>query len=331
MWCGKVFIEGAFMRHEKLSVAEIFGWTAPLRTQVAQVKMALQGDVYTPPSRWGLSSVKIYRPVLSVKTWLGWRSADRLVPVTNFFNRTPTSVEDGWSVRKTQVRDFRGGTATYDSHNGTDFAIPPGTLVTAPAAGWVRRVSSEFHRGGLKVVIEHGGGLMTTCGHLGRALVREGEFVQAGQNIALSGYSGIDAVVSFPWNVPHVHFNAWLNGVPVDPFAAPGEVSIWVHHNDPRPFSGEMSVPAYEPVVWDEDALAKLIEGCCDPQLRRALLEIEDLDKRAVDTVFMKNYFPTRFAYDASPYADVFERRPRLVLPFSRDEYDGVRLLECGR
>ena len=28
------------------------------------------------------------------------------------------SVEEGWSVRKTQVRDFRGGELTYDSTLG---------------------------------------------------------------------------------------------------------------------------------------------------------------------------------------------------------------------
>ena len=147
--------KGDFVKREKLSVGEVIGWTQGRGVQVAQVRMALAGDVYSPGSRWGLSSLKIFRPALSVKTWLGWRPGDGLVPVPNFFNRTQTSVEDGWSVRVTQVRDFRGGRATYDSHNGTDFVIPPGTLVVAPAAGVVGRISSEFHRGGLKVLIDH--------------------------------------------------------------------------------------------------------------------------------------------------------------------------------
>ncbi len=76
----------------------------------------------------------------------------------NLFNRTPTPLEDGWSVRKTQVTDFRGGTLTYDSHNGTDFAVPVGTVVVAPAPGKVLRISSEFNRGGLKVFLDHGRG-----------------------------------------------------------------------------------------------------------------------------------------------------------------------------
>ncbi len=233
-------------------------------------------------------------------------------------------------MRVTQVRDFRGGRATYDSHNGTDFVIPPGVLVVAPAAGVVRRVSSEFHRGGLKVVIDHGCGLMTTSGHLGRALVVEGDVVEAGQVIALSGYSGVDAVVAFPWSAPHVHFNVWLNGVPVDPFAEDGEVSIWVERNAPRPFEVGMELVDYRPSMWDEGALGRLIAGCRDGELRAALEGTADADKRAVDAVFMRNYFPTRFEADVrelSVYADKFERRPMLILPFSGKEYDGVRLV----
>ena len=74
---------------------------------------------------------------------------------------------------------------TYDIHNGTDFATPVGTRVVAGAPGVVRRVSSEFHRGGLKVFIDHGGGLVTGANHLSRALVRVGERVSRGQLVAL--------------------------------------------------------------------------------------------------------------------------------------------------
>ena len=83
-------------------------------------------------------------------------------------------------MRVTQVRDFRGGTLTYDSHNGTDFAVPVGTEVLAAAPGRVFRVSNEFHRGGLKVFIDHGAGLITTSNHLARSLVRPGDVVRVG-------------------------------------------------------------------------------------------------------------------------------------------------------
>lgn len=310
-----------------LTLAETFGLTDPLR-RIGEVKMALGGDPYTPASRWGVSSLKIFKPALSVKTWLGWRPEDRLIPLYNLFNRTPTSVDDGWSVRKTHVRDFRGGRRTYDSHNGTDFAIPAGTTVVTPAAGVVRRVSDEFHRGGLKVVIDHGWGLITTSNHLGRSLVEVGQHLERGDVIAISGYSGLDALVAFPWSVPHVHFNTWLNGRPVDPFAVDGEVSIWRNHNAPTPYrEGDEAMEQPPASEWDLDALSAVIDGCLDRELQRELQATADVDRRAIDTIFMKNYFPTRFEVDAPIYAEEFERRPLLDLPFRPEDYDGVRFL----
>lgn len=313
-----------------LSLAEIFGLTRPA-SRIGEVKLALGGDPYTPASRWGLSSLGIFKPRLSVKTWLGWRPEDRLVPITNFFNHTQTPAEEGWSVRKTQVQDFRGGTLTYDSHNGTDFAIPAGTVVVASAPGVIRRISDEFHRGGLKVIIDHGFGLITTSNHLGRCLVEVGQRVDRGQPIAISAYSGIDAVVSFPWSVPHVHFNTWVNGEYVDPFARDHEASLWRSHNAPRPYQPGKEITEddepFEPSQWDEDAIDAVIAGCRDPELRARLDNVADLDNRAVDTIFMKNYFPTRFDVDAQIYAKTYERRPILDLPFRAEDYDGVRFL----
>ena len=83
--------------------------------------------------------------------------------------------------------DFRGRDLTYDSHNGTDFAVPVGTKVLAAAGGEVVRIVSEFNRGGLKIFIDHGGGLMTTSAHLARPLVKVGQIVARGEAIALSG------------------------------------------------------------------------------------------------------------------------------------------------
>ena len=54
-----------------LSLAETFGLTEPTK-RIGEVKMALGGDDYTPPTRWGVSSLGMFYPTLSVKTWLGW-------------------------------------------------------------------------------------------------------------------------------------------------------------------------------------------------------------------------------------------------------------------
>ena len=158
------------MPRRAVSVVDALG-LRPLPLAARQLSMVLFGDPTTPKSRFDHTSLKIFMPTLSVATWLGKTRKDRRIPILNFVNRTPTPVADGWSVRKTQARDWRGGELTYDSHNGTDFIVPPGTPVCTAAAGVVRGLRREFHRGGLKVYVDHGASLVTTYNHLAKSSV----------------------------------------------------------------------------------------------------------------------------------------------------------------
>ncbi len=309
----------------RLRLHEVFG-LSPLGLRAREALLAVRGDGSVPPTRADLSSLGILQPGLSLRTWLGGRRRDRRVPIYNLFNRTPTPPDHGWSVQKRHVRDFRGGTLTYDSHNGTDFAIPVGTVVVAAAPARVLRVSSEFHRGGLKVFLDHGRGLVTTSNHLGRALVVAGDVVRRGQPIALSGYSGIDAVIAFPWSVPHVHFNVWLDGEYVDPFAVPGETSLWRDDNDPRPYEGPGDEPPPEPTPWDERAVEASIEACRDAVVRVELSSEPVLERRAMGVLFQRNYFPTRFASRPRLSPGSHAREPRLTLPFRAQDFTGIAL-----
>lgn len=306
--------------NEPLTLREILGLTpqAP-----AQAWLALRGDPTLPGSRFGVSSLRIFTPRLGVATWLGRRLLDRRVPVVNLYNRTPTPLTEGWSVRVTQVRDFRGRALTYDSHNGTDFVAPAGTPIVACAAGRVVAVRSEYNRGGLKLYVEHGGGLATTYHHLARTLVAVGDRVACGQPIALSGYSGLDAVVGFPWVAPHLHYNVLLGGVIVDPFAAEGEVSLWrTGDNAPLPDVGDR---AFSPTRFDPRRVDRLLADLKDDRDRARLAAFEDPDRRAWELVVESVTYPTRFAtpeagrllFDGPP------RQSRLALPFDRD-WDGI-------
>jgi murein DD-endopeptidase MepM/ murein hydrolase activator NlpD len=306
-----------------IGIREIFG-LSPLPLRAREIWLALAGDKRVPRTRFDTTSLQIFKPSLSVRTWLGQRRSDRRVPIYNLFNRTPTPIEHGWSVRKTQVADFRGGRLTYDSHNGTDFAVPVGTTVVAPASGKVLRISSEFNRGGLKLFMDHGRGLCTTSNHLARALVRVGDVVRRGDPIALSGYSGIDGLISFPWSAPHVHFNVWLDGEHIDPFAAAGEMPMWRDGNDPRPHTRGAPAEPFEPTQWNMHAVGQLIASCRDPMVRDELDAEPDAGRRAMNALFQRNYYPTRFDVGPRLSAETHPREARLSLPFRPEDFEGI-------
>jgi murein DD-endopeptidase len=312
---------------QRVGLIEALG-LRPLAVTLRQARVALGGDAHTPKTRFGLSSLRQLQPRYSVPLWLGQAPRGRRVPLTNLFNHRQPPPELGWSVRVTDVEDFRGGKNTYDSHNGTDFAVPPGTTVVAAAPGVVLRVSSEFHRGGLKVFIDHGRGLATSYNHLARSLVKPGQRVGRGEPIAVSGYSGIDALVGFPWTPPHVHFNVWLNGSYVDPFGLPGEAPLWRAGNMPTPASAaEREERGFEPTPWSGEVLERIARGCRHPEARAELLGAPTELERAGASLMMLNYFPTRFdpgLRGSSLYEETFPREARLDLPFLADDYDGV-------
>lgn len=306
--------------------AEVLG-LSPLPTRLRQARVALRGMQDVPPSKMGLSSLRQLHPRLAPALWRGKMAVDRRVIISNLVNHTPTPIEDGWSVSITQVRDFRGRSLTYDSHNGTDFAIPVGTRFLAAAPGVVVRVVSEFNRGGLKIFVDHGDGLMTCGAHLARALVKEGDVVRRGDPLALTGYSGLDGAATFPWGIPHVHFNVWLNGDPVDPFPSDDAASLWRDGRLPLPIAGTELEP-FSPSVYDARRVDANIAACVTESSRKRLIKLGLLADRAAQTIIEMNYYPTRFTARHLPYAERAARTGRLSLPFDAGVFDGVVFLD---
>lgn len=313
-----------------VSVSECFG-LSPWRQRLAELRLTFRGDPSTPKSRFDRTSLGLLRPRLSLPLWLGLRPAGRLSPVYNLFNHAQPDPELGWSVMKRTVRDFRGGTLSYDSHNGTDFAVPPGTPVVAAAPGTVLRVSNEFNRGGLKVFVDHGLGLFTSYNHLSRASVRPGDRLGRAQPLGLSGASGLDGFLLFPWSTPHVHFNVWLGGAYVDPFARDGEVSLWRGgENRPLPHrDGEVN-EAMPPTDWDHDAVDELLRHCRHPGAVADITSAEAPDQRAMNAHFHLVYFPSRFERRLPLLRTTMSRAQVLDLPLPADEYDGALLPAQG-
>lgn len=126
----------------RIGLVEAMG-LRPFGTRMRQALVALRGAEDVPPSRFDLTSLTQLRPRIATALWRGKPYVPRQVIITNLFNHRQTPIEAGWSVRKTQVEDFRGRDLTYDSHNGTDFSIPVGTTVVSAAPGEVVRIASQ--------------------------------------------------------------------------------------------------------------------------------------------------------------------------------------------
>ena len=95
------------------------------------------------------------------------------------------------------------------NHKGRDYAAGAGSPIYASASGTVTTVSYNVARGNY-VVINHGNGLSTLYQHCSATYVSAGQSVSAGQNIAAVGTTGYSTG-------PHLHFEVWVNGTPVDP------------------------------------------------------------------------------------------------------------------
>jgi murein DD-endopeptidase MepM/ murein hydrolase activator NlpD len=270
--------------------------------------------------------VRIFKPWISLPTWLGRRPPDRRTPVYNFVNRNRPPKHAPYSVRVERCRDWMGGQWTYDGHVGTDFALPVGTPLTTTAAGKVVRVASELDHGGLKVCIDHGRGLFTTSGHMSRVFVQEGELLGRGQVIGLSGASGIEFVLFFPWVSPHLHLNVWLGGEVVDPYAREEEVGLWRVRNDPRPVEPSPPPAAFEPSAWDPDGVAASIDACRDPGVRDAAHACRTLERRAAEILFWRNLTPAAFREFPPLYLESGEPTPCLDLPLRPEDYAGAAL-----
>lgn len=299
----------------RVGVLEVFG-LRPLGPALRQSWTAIAGDGTTPPSQFGPSSVKMFRPLrVSIPLWLGRERSDGRVWIYNLFNRRPIPRDQGYSVKITTCRDFRGGQLTYDGHVGTDFAVPVGTEVCAVAPGVVRSVQCDMQRGGLKVVVDHGGGLLSTSNHLARALVGVGDELERGAVLGLSGMSSVDGVLFFPWLAPHLHLNVLLNGEPIDPFAEAGETPLWRGGNDPQPPGAEPAAPR-EPTRWDAGAVEASVAACNDPALAAELRAASDPGARACAVAIARLF--RYHAFDDHPplVAAPHPRTPVLDLPF---------------
>lgn len=107
-----------------------------------------------------------------------------------------------------------GGVITqgyWAGHLGVDIAAPYGTAIGASDAGVVSAVG-WVAIGGLRVCVAHDWGITTCYYHTSATYVYVGQRVARGQVVAAIGLTGVTTG-------PHVHWEANLNGVLVNPLA----------------------------------------------------------------------------------------------------------------
>lgn len=100
-------------------------------------------------------------------------------------------------------------TGAPEFHGGLDISAERGTPVKAPAPGVVffAGVQPEY---GNTVILDHGNDIKTLYGHLQKVQVTQGQHVERGQVIALSGNTGKSSG-------PHLHYEILVKGQSVNP------------------------------------------------------------------------------------------------------------------
>jgi len=97
-----------------------------------------------------------------------------------------------------------------ENHFAVDIAADIGTPVKSVLDGKI--IFSEWSlETGYVVVIDHGENIISVYKHNSKILKEQNDFVQAGEVIAYSGNQGNLSTG------PHLHFELWKNGTPIDP------------------------------------------------------------------------------------------------------------------
>lgn len=96
------------------------------------------------------------------------------------------------------------------NHTGIDIDAPTGTEVKAALDGVVMLVEEDNKDLGKVIVLRHANDVRTVYAHLSEILVKENEQVKQGDIIGKTGDTGRATA-------PHLHFEVWENGKPVDP------------------------------------------------------------------------------------------------------------------
>jgi murein DD-endopeptidase MepM/ murein hydrolase activator NlpD len=109
-------------------------------------------------------------------------------------------------------------------HYGMDFIAPTGTEVFATGGGVIQELEWTRRGNGNTIVIDHGNGYKTVYSYLDNFNVKKGKHVKRGDVIGWVGNTELSVA-------PHLHYEVYLNGKPVNP------VNYFFLELDPREYN----------------------------------------------------------------------------------------------
>lgn len=143
------------------------------------------------------------------------------------FDASQHQTDDGSTVRFLwPVEPELGISARFDDagyekrfgmpHHALDIPVAQGTVIVSAADGIVTKVSDQG-MGFSSIVISHKNGMATMYGHVSGFLVAEGDRVEAGDAIALSGGTPGTKGAGLLTTGAHLHVAFYKDGAAVDP------------------------------------------------------------------------------------------------------------------
>lgn len=145
-------------------------------------------------------------------------------------------------------------TGRVKPHNGVDFAMPTGTPILSTGHGRVTRVASHRYAGKY-IDIDEFGPYSTRFLHLSKILVKQGQLVESGQVIALSGNTGRSTG-------PHLHYELHIKGRPINPMTADIPMFKSISNSEIRGF--HLQVADMRDLMLSEEKVVHLDERSTD-------------------------------------------------------------------
>ena len=149
-----------------------------------------------------------WRQIEKLNKILGTRNEKAVYDLGPYTAPTPATRRTSFFADR-RVYAYSNGTKATSLHYGIDYGVPTGSEVRACARGRVVLAETRITTG-WSTVIEHLPGLYSLYYHQSELKVKEGDIVERGQLIGLSGATGLATG-------PHLHWEMRLNMEAVSP------------------------------------------------------------------------------------------------------------------